>query len=206
MALTARPHTGRRSSPTTAKGVSLLLTVVLATALTACGSSADQSPSAQTSQPPLGFRSLPRFLPKTTAPVDRVVTATPSHPQLAVQGIGVETELDDGHALATVTGPRVPPFVSPPPPAVTATFQVSFAHVIGTIPLRLADFTITDQLGRTFHPSLVAHEKSPPATLSTGHDLTFRVNAVMPTGEGRVYWTPTGSAPLVSWDFVVEND
>jgi hypothetical protein len=201
--LTARPRAGRRSWS------AVLLAVALMIGLTGCGASHASSPSVQPSsrpsQPPLGFRSLPSYLP-TAAPVDQVVTATPSHPALAVQGIAVEVDLGTGHALATVTGPRVPPFVTPPPPAVTATFEVSFTQVSGTIPVRLADFTITDQLGRTFHPTLVAHEAAPPASLSTGHDLTFRVNAVMPTGEGRLHWSPAARAPLVSWDFIVEND
>jgi hypothetical protein len=139
-------------------------------------------------------------------PVDRVVTASPGHAKLAVQGIAVQVDLPSGRALATVTGPRVPPFVSPPPPQVTAIFDISLAHVSGTIPVRLADFTITDQLGRTFHPDLVRHEAPPPATITAGQSLTLRVTAVMPTGEGRLYWSPARSARIVSWDFIVEND
>jgi hypothetical protein len=123
-----------------------------------------------------------------------------------VQGIAVQVNLPSGRVLATVTGPRVPPFVSPPPPQVTATFDISLAHVSGTIPVRLADFTITDQLGRTFHPILVRHETPPPATVTAGRSLTLQVTAVMPTGEGRLYWSPTRSVPIVSWDFIVEND
>jgi hypothetical protein len=182
----------------------VLAIVALAVGLTACsGSSGGASPS---SQPPLGFRSAPSYLPKQTQPVDRVVTASTGHSQLAVQGISVAVDLPSGHALATVTGPKVPPFVAPPPPQVTATFAVTFTRVTGTIPVRLTDFTITDQLGRTFHPTLVSHEQAPPTNLTTGHSVTFHVTAVMPTGEGRIYWTPSGSTPLVGWDFIVEND
>lgn len=178
--------------------------VVLAVGLTACSASHGSAPAS--SQPPLGFRSAPAYLPKTTQPVDRVVTASAGHSQLAVQGIAVAIELPGGHALATVTGPRVPPFVAPPPPQVTATFAVTFTHVTGTVPVRVADFTITDQLGRSFHPTLVTHEQAPPASLTAGRSVTFHVTAVMPTGEGRIYWTPSGSKPLVGWDFIVEND
>ncbi len=182
--------------------------IAVIAALTACGGShpAKEVTSTASSEPPLGFRSPPAFLPKDPAPVDRVVTASVGHAQLAVQGISVAVDLPSGHALATVTGPRVPPFVAPPPPQVTATFAVTFANVTGTIPVRLADFTITDQLGRTFHPTLVTRERTPPASLTAGHSDTFQVTAVMPTGEGRIYWTPTGSKPLVGWDFIVEND
>jgi len=135
-----------------------------------------------------------------------VVTASPGHAQLAVQGIGVQVDLPSGHVLATVTGPKVPPFVSPPPPQVTATFEIVLTHVSGTIPVRLSDITITDQLGRNFHPTLVSHEAPPPSTLTQGHMLNLEVTAVMPTGEGRLYWAPTQGAPMVGWDFVVEND
>jgi hypothetical protein len=199
-ALSAKPVVSRRRRSTLAVGAGL----VLALALAACGSAA-KTPQ-HTSQPPLGFRSLPSFLPTNAAPVDRVVTAAPGHPQLAVQGIAVQVNLPSGQVLATVTGPQVPPFVAPPPPQVTATFAITLTHVSGTIPVRLGDFTITDQLGRTFHPALVLHETPPSPTLTAGHTLNLQVNAVMPTGEGRLYWSPTPGTPIVSWDFIVEND
>jgi hypothetical protein len=175
---------------------------------TSSGGRAASGPSGPShpAEPPLGYRRPPSFLPTETVPVDRVVTASAAHPQLAVQGVGVRVELPSGRALATVTGPRVPPFVSPPPPVVTATFDVSLARVSGDVPVRLADFTITDQLGRSFHPDLVQHEKPPPAEVSAPHSASFEVTAVMPTGEGRLDWSPGGGRPLVSWDFVVEND
>jgi hypothetical protein len=179
------------------------LGVLLAMALVSC-STADK-PSAHPSQPPLGFRSLPSFLP-TAAPVDQVVTASPGHPQLAVQGIAVQVDMPSGQVLATITGPHVPPFVAPPPEQVTAVFDISLNHVSGTVPVRLDDFTITDQLGRTFHPTLVVNETPPPSTLTNGQDLDLQVTAVMPTGEGRLYWAPTQSSPFVGWDFIVEND
>ena len=164
-----------------------------------CGSSAHRPP-------PLGFRPLPSFLPKAPAPVDRIVIASVRRPQLAVQGVPVQVELPGGQVQATVSGPRVPPFVAPPPPAVTAVFTVSLSRTSGTVRVHLADFTVTDQLGRTFQPTLVTGEPPPPATAPTGTPLTFRLTAVMPTGDGRLHWAPTGGAPLVSWDFVVEND
>ena len=175
------------------------VSIVLAAALAACGS------SHRAAHPPLGFGTLPAFLP-TTVPVDQVVTASAARPQLAVQGVAVQVDLPKGQVLATVAGPQVPPFVTPPPPAVTATFTVTLAHVAGMVPVRLADFTITDQLGRTFEPTLVVGEAAPPATAPAGAGLTFRLTAVMPTGEGRLHWSPAGGQPIVSWDFIVEND
>ena len=139
-------------------------------------------------------------------PVDRVVTASAAHPQLAVQGVPVRVALPSGQAQAEVIGPKVPPFVTPPPEQVTATFTVSLTHVSGTVPLTASAFTITDQLGRSFRPSLVAGEVPPPTPVPADRAVTLQLTAVMPTGEGRIYWSPTGGAPIVGWDFIVEND
>ena len=184
--------------------VAVVMSLLMALGLAACTSTAKSSP--RTSEPSLGYRPLPSFLPTSAAPVDQVTTASPGHPQLAVQGIAVQVDMPSGQALVTVTGPHVPPFVAPPPQQVTAIFDVSLTHVSGTVPVRLNDSTITDQLGRNFHPTLVLHEAPPPSTVTAGHTLDFQVTAVMPIGEGRLYWAPTQSTPFVGWDFIVEND
>ncbi len=191
--------------------VAIALAVVLAAGLSGCtshssGSEPPSTGSSNSSEPPLGYRKLPSFLPSSAAPVDQVLTASAGHPQLAEQGVAVQVVLPDGHVLATVGGPHVPPFVTPPPPAVTATFDVSLADASGQIPIRLADFTITDQLGRTFHPTFVHGRTPPPGTATAGRTTTFQVTAVMPTGEGRLYWSPAPGEPVVGWDFIVEND
>lgn len=176
------------------------MALLFALSLAAC------SPSHSTpSDPTSGLGPLPAFLPTTSQPVDRVVTASAARPQLAVQGVAVNVELPTGHVQALVTGPTVPPFVTPPPPTVTATFTITLSHASGTVPIRLPAITITDQLGRTFVPTLVAGEKPPPATVPAGATVTFQVAAAMPTGEGRIHWAPAGT-PIVSWDFIVEND
>jgi len=181
--------------PTRVAALALLIAPVLA----GCGSAAHH-------QAPLGFRTLPAYLPTSTAPVDQIVTASASHPQLATQGVAVQVDLPGGRVQATATGPQVPPFVAPPPPAVTAVFTLSLTQASGTVSVRLADFTITDQLGRTFQPALVTGEPALPATAPAGTVLTFHLTAVMPTGEGRLHWSPDAASPVVSWDFIVEND
>jgi hypothetical protein len=197
--------------PTIRRGLSAALMfgtiLILLTGLASCSSHPEsQAASSPTSEPPLGFRSQPSFLPSTGAAVDRVVTASPTQPQLAVQGVAVQVHSPTGHVLATVTGPHVPPFVAPPPDTVAATFDVSMAEPGGDIPIRLSDFTITDQLGRSLHPSLLEHEAAPPSALTPGRTTTFQITAVLPTGEGRIYWSPAPGRPIVGWDFIVEND
>lgn len=174
--------------------------------LGSAGCASSHPASTDTSTAPLGYRALPTFLPTPSEPVDRVVTASIGHPQLAVQGVGVEVDLPTGRVLATVTGPKVPPFVAPPPPSVTATFTITLTVSEGTMPVAPSAFTITDQNGRTFRPSLVLGAAAPPATAGPGRAVTFALNAVMPTGEGRIYWSPLGGTPVVGWDFIVEND
>jgi hypothetical protein len=200
------PLTRGRIKAALALGTTLALVSCVASCSTRSEAQGTSKASSTTSEPPLGYRSQPSFLPKTSEPTDRVVTASTAHPQLAVQGVAVQAQLPTGRVLVTVTGPHVPPFVTPPPPAVTATFDVSMAQPVGNIPVSVADFTITDQLGRSFHPSLVQHEAPLPGTLAAGRTTTFEVTAVMPTGEGRIWWSPTHGHPIVGWDFIVEND
>ena len=45
-----------------------------------------------------------------------------------------------------------------------------------------------------------------PATLHTGQSLSFKVRAVMPTGEGLMRWAPDGNHIVAKWDYQVEND
>jgi hypothetical protein len=203
--LSVHPPIRRRLNALLALGTTVALLAGVASCTSHTDSHDASKSSATTSEPPLGYRSQPSFLP-SSQPVDRVVTASPAHPQLAVQGVAVRVMVPTGEVLATVTGPQVPPFVTPPPPAVTAVFDISLAQPVGDVAVRLADFTITDQLGRTFHPSLVEHEPPPPSSLKAGRTTTFKVTAVMPTGEGRIYWSPTHGSPVVGWDFIVEND
>jgi len=153
------------------------------------------------------YGTIPKFLPESKVPMERVVDASARKPHLAVQGNTVSVTLDAGHVLATVAGPAVPPFRAPPPPAVTATFTVSLACASGTVPIALDDFTIRDGVGRLVHPQLVTGEAMPPKTLRSGGHVAFRLTAVLPSGEGLMQWAPNNARrPLVSWDFVVEND
>ena len=197
-------HLRARATVITTVALAAVLSTVLSTVLSGCGTTPS---AAAVTEPPLGYRSVPAYLSTVSAaPVDQVMIASAGHPQLAVQGVAVRVALPSGTALMNVVGPTVPPFVAPPPPTVRTTFTITLDDVSGQIPVRLSEFTITDQFGHSFDPTLVAGEAALPPTVAAGGHLTFQVTGVMPTGEGRLHWTPRPGIPLVSWDFVVEND
>ena len=190
-----QPHQRRRRAQAPVASAALAaLAVTCLGAATGCGAAHHQA-----------YGGLPAFLPKVTVPVDRIVTASAAHPQLAVQGVAVDARLPAGQVQADVTGPAVPPFVAPPPPAVTTTFTVSMRDISGTVPVRVGDFTIRDQTGRLVAPLLVQGESPPPPAAPDGGTLRFQLTAVLPVGEGTLRWAP-GGQPTVTWDFVVEND
>jgi hypothetical protein len=153
------------------------------------------------------YGGLPSYLRTVPNSADATVTASPGAPKLSVQGEPVSIELASGaSALATASGPVVPPFVAPPPPTVTATFTVTVAKVEGSVPIRLQDFTLRDQEAGLIHPQYVRGEVTPPSTAKPSGLTTFQVTAVLPTGEGILQWAPGGGKVLVAWDFTVEDD
>ena len=155
-----------------------------------------------------GQGSIPAWLPKATVPVGRVVTASPAHPWLAVEGDTVRADLARGTALVTAVGPAVPEEGGFPVPATSpCTFTVTFARAMGSVPLRAGAFTITDELGHLHHPRVaLAGGGSVPSRVAPGHPVTITVSDVLPTGNGTLHWAPVGGAAVVSWDFDVEID
>jgi hypothetical protein len=155
-----------------------------------------------------GYGGLPKWLPKPTVQVGRVVTATVAHPWLAVEGDSVRAELRRGHVLVTAVGPAVPEEGAfPVPPTTLCTFTVTFAHGVGSVPLAATAFTITDELGHQHHPRVSLQGGGLlPARVRAGQPVTVTVADVLPTGNGTLHWAPSGRTPLVSWDFDVEID
>jgi len=45
-----------------------------------------------------------------------------------------------------------------------------------------------------------------PARVLPGHTLSLSLYAVLPTGNGRLAWSPESHEQIVSWDFDVEID
>ena len=140
--------------------------------------------------------------------VGGIVHASAAHPRLAIEGDTVSVALEHGRGLATAVGPAVP---SPRPLAVPAstpcTFTITLKATSGTVPLSGAALTIVDEQGLVHHP-LVSRADGPtlPSRVTPGRPVVLTVKDVLPVGGGRIMWTPSGSAPVVSWDFDVEVD
>lgn len=156
---------------------------------------------------------IPSFIPRSSTAVNRIVTATPSHPQLAIQGDSVLLDLPSGHGLATMNGPLYNnKYVGTNDPTVPAAFVLTFTRTHGTLPLAPDDFTILDELGNKIVPKIRVQGGGPlPKQLDAGQRLTLIMTTIISTGDGAIVYNPTGipkpgHRPLVGWDFVVEDD
>jgi hypothetical protein len=153
------------------------------------------------------YGTTPSFLPTSEIKADSVLTATARRPALTSNGDAVLARLSGGSVLITVTGPDVPGEGLPVQKEnTTCTWTVTMSSAHGRVPVSLADFTALDHLGGVSLPALVAGSRRPPAVLRPGATLTFKVRAVMRTGEGLIRWAPEPPRILASWDFTVEND
>ncbi len=154
------------------------------------------------------YGEIPSYLPKTKVPTGRVVTATPEHPALAIEGVGVAVRLPHGRTDATIVGPDVPEkdqgtFQN----TAKVSFDATFADTYGTVLLAASMFTITDELGTIHHPNVtVMHGGQLPTTLPHGRSITLLLRTTLPIGNGRVKYRPAGRHAVVSWDFDSETD
>jgi hypothetical protein len=155
----------------------------------------------------------PSFIPRDTVAVNRIVTATRSHPQLAIAGDSVVLDVASGHTLARMNGPLYNnKYVGTNDPTVPAQFQLTFTKTHGTIPLAPDDFTILDQLGNNIVPTIrVQGGGALPKQLDSGQPLTLIMSTIIAAGDGSIVYNPTGIVkpghkPLVGWDFIVEDD
>ncbi len=149
------------------------------------------------------------WLPKQQLdhPIDKTLLGTVTNPALTVEGDYVEVRMASFSALAIVTGPLVPgEGLSYQANFTTCTWTISFSHVVGRVPISVADFDSIDHTGTVFKPYLVPGRPRLPSVLSTGQRLTFEIRSVMPVGEGLMRWAPDGDHIVAKWDYQVEND
>ncbi len=117
--------------------------------------------------------------------MDRIVAASAKNPKLAIEGDTIRAILPHGQTLVTVSGPTVPPFVTPPPPVTSATFTISLSHTTGRIPLRPVDFELVDGNGRFYSPQSF-DGASPPGLAPDRKTVSFQITEVMATGSGSI--------------------
>ena len=149
------------------------------------------------------------WLPKQQLnhPVDQTFVGTVAHPALTVEGDFVQVKTPTFSALAVVNGPVVPgEGLTVVQSATTCTWTISISHVRGQAPIALADWDSIDASQTVYRPFLAPGQRPLPAMLTTGHSLTFKIRAVMPTGEGLMRWAPDGNNIVAKWDYQVEND
>ena len=157
---------------------------------------------------------IPKFIPRSTLKIGRVVTATVAHPQLAIQGDSLRVKLAHASVVTTVTGPYVPiKYSGTNDPIVPGSFVLTFSHAHGHIPLDASDFHITDALGTGLFPSVdVRGGGEIPTTIPTNHKLTLVFHDTLPIGQGYFEYNPLGTLipkgkrPMASWDLDVESD
>ena len=110
--------------------------------------------------------------------------------------------------LASAVGPAVPEEGQFPVPATSpCTFTVTFRAATGTVGLNPKTFTILDEYGHIHRPLVTAKDGGePPGQVRPGQTVSLILTGVLPTGNGRLLWTPRGTTPVVAWDFSVEID
>jgi len=156
-----------------------------------------------------GLASTASHLPRQQLdqPVDRTVVGTVASPALTVAGDYIEVKTAHFSVLAVMTGPVVPGEGLPNQMSyTTCTWRLTFSHVVGRVPISLADFDTIDHAGTVVDPYLVPGERNLPSVLTSGHRLSFQIRAIMPVGEGLMRWAPDGEHIVAKWDYQVEND
>lgn len=152
----------------------------------------------------LKYGGLPSWLPKSTVPANGDLDASPTHPQLGIEGNTMRVTLHGSVMLVTMSGPTVPPFTTPPPPITTATVTLAFVPESGRVPIRAKDFLLLDGNGIALHPQSFVGGQSALAP-SPGQPVSLQITEVMAVGAGSIKWSPGGTA-VAEWEFTVEND
>jgi hypothetical protein len=153
------------------------------------------------------YGGIPSWIPKAKIPVGRVAHASARHPWLAIEGDTVQVTLAGGSAELTAVGPQVPDAdvaTDPLKTRVPCTFDVTFAHITGSMPIEPSAFTIVDELGHLHHPRVTVLGAA--SRRDAERSLTLRVKSVLAVGAGTLRWAPRGGRPIVSFDFDVEVD
>jgi hypothetical protein len=151
------------------------------------------------------YGALPSWLPSSSVPTNRIVSATIEHPQLGIGGSTFMVTVGGAKTLVTMSGPQTPAFVTPPPPTTRATFTITFAKTSRALALDARDFGIIDGKGDVFYPKTFVGGAAHTVATS-GKVISVEVSEVMATGTGSIAWAPDGKHPVVTWEYTLEND
>jgi hypothetical protein len=186
----------------------LLAAACLAGGAVGCATQAHHSAQADHHGSAGKYGKLPNWLPKSKAPVGRVVQASAAHPRLGIEGDTIVVHVGNARVDVTTVGPQVPEEGQFPVPATSpCAFDVTFARASAAITLRGQDFTVLDELGRLHLLRITERRGGPaPATIRPGQTVTLVMRAVLSTGSGTLRWSPQSPEPVASWDFDVEID
>ncbi len=151
---------------------------------------------------------IPAWIPRPAVFAGPLMHASAAYPALAIQGDTVSVRLAHGVVLATAVGPAVPrEGQSPVPTSTPCTFTLKFMAATRSIPLSAAAFTVLDEHGHVDRLRVSAAGGGLiPRRVAPGQTVTLTLRGVLPTGGGRLRWTPAAARPIVSWDFDVEID
>lgn len=159
------------------------------------------------------YGSLPSWLPTSTVPVGRVVTASSTHPAVGIEGDTMRVDLPAGRVTVTAVGPAVPEEGRFPIPASTrCTFTVTMTGATAPIAVRAGQWTSIDERNvlhrlRLAPPATgTAAGPAVPASVGPGRTVTFDLVADLPPGSGALMWSPTAGRTVGTWDFDVEID
>lgn len=182
--------------------------IALAGALVAILATDGQGSAASHHSSASKYGGLPSWLPKSRVNANQILSASGSHHVLAIQGNTVSVTLPQGKALVTAVGPEVPEEGRFPVPATSpCTFVVTFAAATAAIPLDSGAFSLIDDSGHVRHPRMSAmNGGQAPSRVQPGKTVSIKLHDVIPTGDGGLAWTPSGTKPIVTWDFTVEID
>lgn len=154
------------------------------------------------------YGSLPSWLPSSTVPVGRVVTASAAHPAVGIEGDTMRVDLPQGRVTVTAVGPAVPEEGRFPIPASTrCTFTVTVTGATAPVAIRADQWSGIDERNVLHRLRLVPPSGRPArGTVGPGETVSFDLVADLPPGSGALMWSPTGGRPVGTWDFDVEID
>ena len=154
------------------------------------------------------YGTLPGWLPKSTIPVGRIVSASAAHPWLAVEGDTVVVHTAHGTATVTTVGPyNNSTGMFPLPAFLRSTFVMTFTHASGQIPISPTAFVVVDEHGRRYFPRVESSSGGkPPTRIAAGAPVSIHLIVNLSEGSGLLRWSPDGQKTIVGWDYTNEYD